>query len=80
MNFDLLLEQVLFENELVLIAEQAQAIANKLENLSDEEWDGIEVNEVNIGKLWDSLVMNSGEISFNGDIDFNASLDKYNGY
>ena len=35
MNFNLLLEQVLFENELVLIAEQAQAVADKLENLSD---------------------------------------------
>jgi hypothetical protein len=52
----------------------------ELENLSDQEWDSIEVNEVNIGKLWDSLVMKSGEISFNGDIDFNSSLDKYNGY
>jgi hypothetical protein len=35
MNFNLLLEQVLFENELFLISEQAEAIANKLENLSD---------------------------------------------
>jgi len=35
MNFNLLSEQVLFENELFLISEQALAIANKLENLSD---------------------------------------------
>lgn len=52
----------------------------ELEKLSDNEWDSIEVNEVNIGKLWDCLVMNSGETSFDGDINFDASLDKYNGY
>jgi hypothetical protein len=52
----------------------------ELEELSDEQWDSIEVNEVNIGKLWDCLIMNSGETSFNGDINFDSSLDKYNGY
>jgi hypothetical protein len=50
----------------------------ELEKLSDEQWDQIEVNEVNIGKLWDSLVMKSGEKSFDGDIDYDATLDKYN--
>jgi hypothetical protein len=49
-----------------------------LETLSDAEWDQIEVNEVNIGKLWDSLVMKSGEKSFDGDIDFDATLETYN--
>jgi hypothetical protein len=52
----------------------------ELETLSDNEWDSIEVNEVNIGKLWDCLVMNSGEVSFDGDINFDASLDKYNNF
>jgi hypothetical protein len=52
----------------------------ELEKLSDEEWDQIEVNEVNIGKLWDCLIMNSGDISFDGDINFDASLDKYNNF
>jgi hypothetical protein len=52
----------------------------ELENLTDEEWNQIEVNEVNIGKLWDCLVMNSGEKSFDGDINFEASLDKYNNF
>lgn len=52
----------------------------ELETLSDKEWDSIEVNEVNIGKLWDCLVMNSGEVSFDGDINFDASLDKYNNF
>jgi len=52
----------------------------ELEKLSDQEWDSIEVNEVNIGKLWDCLIMNSGETSFDGDINFDSSLDKYNGY
>jgi hypothetical protein len=50
----------------------------ELENLTDEQWNNIEVNEVNIGMLWDCLVMNSGETSFDGDIDFNSCLDKYN--
>jgi len=52
----------------------------ELETLSDNEWDSTEVNEVNIGKLWDCLVMNSGEVSFDGDINFDASLDKYNNF
>ena len=52
----------------------------ELENLTDAQWDSIEVNEVNIGKLWDCLVMNSGEVSFDGDINFDASLDKYNNF
>lgn len=52
----------------------------ELETLSDNEWDSIEVNEVNIGKLWDCLVMNSGEVSFDGDINFDVSLDKYNNF
>jgi hypothetical protein len=52
----------------------------ELEKLSDEEWDQIEVNEVNIGKLWDCLIMNSGDTSFDGDINFDASLDKYNNF
>ena len=52
----------------------------ELEKLSDQEWDCIEVNEVNIGKLWDCLIMNNGETSFDGDINFDSSLDKYNGY
>jgi len=52
----------------------------ELETLSDNEWDSIEVNEVNIGKLWDCLVMNSGEVSFDGNINFDASLDKYNNF
>jgi hypothetical protein len=52
----------------------------ELEKLSDQEWDSIEVNEVNIGKLWDCLIMNDGETSFDGDINFDVSLDKYNGY
>jgi hypothetical protein len=52
----------------------------ELENLSDAQWDSIEVNEVNIGKLWDCLIMNSGEVSFNGDINFDATLDKYNNF
>lgn len=52
----------------------------QLETLSDKEWDSIEVNEVNIGKLWDCLIMNSGEVSFDGDINFDASLDKYNNF
>jgi hypothetical protein len=50
----------------------------ELEKLTDDEWDKIEVNEVNIGKLWDSLVMKSGITSFDGDIDFEKSLEKYN--
>jgi hypothetical protein len=52
----------------------------ELENLTDAQWDSIEVNEVNIGKLWDCLVMNSGEVSFDGDINFDTSLDKYNNF
>lgn len=52
----------------------------ELENLSDAQWDSIEVNEVNIGKLWDCLIMNSGDVSFNGDINFDATLDKYNNF
>jgi hypothetical protein len=52
----------------------------ELEELSDQQWDSIEVNEVNIGKLWDCLVMNSGEVSFDGDINFNESLDRYNSF
>jgi hypothetical protein len=52
----------------------------ELEELTDQQWDNIEVNEVNIGKLWDCLIMNSGEISFDGDINFDASLDKYNNF
>ena len=52
----------------------------ELEKLSDEQWDNIEVNEVNIGKLWDCLIMNNGEVSFDGDINFDASLDKYNNF
>ena len=52
----------------------------ELEKLTDQEWDNIEVNEVNIGKLWDCLVMNSGDKSFDGDINFDASLDKYNNF
>jgi len=55
-------------------------LPTELETLSDKEWDSIEVNEVNIGKLWDCLVMNSGEVSFDGDINFDASLDKYNNF
>lgn len=35
MNLNLLLEQVLFENDLVLIAEQAQVIGQKLEKITD---------------------------------------------
>lgn len=49
-----------------------------LEKLSDSEWDQIEVNEVNIGKLWDSLVMKNGEKSFDGNIDFDLTLERYN--
>jgi hypothetical protein len=49
-----------------------------LETLTDDEWDQIEVNEVNIGKLWDSLVMISGDKSFDGDINFDETLLKYN--
>lgn len=52
----------------------------ELEKLSDQQWDNIEVNEVNIGKLWDCLVMNSGEKSFDGDIDFDSSLNQYNNF
>lgn len=52
----------------------------ELEQLSDIEWDRIEVNEINIGKLWDCLVMNSGEKSFDGDINFEKTLDKYNNF
>lgn len=50
----------------------------ELEKMTDSEWDQIEVNEVNIGKLWDCLVMKSGEKSFDGDIDFESTLEKYN--
>jgi hypothetical protein len=49
-----------------------------LETLTDQEWDQIEVNEVNIGKLWDSLIMKTGEKSFDGDIDYDLTLEKYN--
>lgn len=50
----------------------------ELEKLSDSEWDQIEVNEVNIGKLWDSLIMKDGEKSFDGNIDFDLTLESYN--